>query len=135
MHRILYPLVALASAAVVAFSAIDVIEAVRAVSWPTTEGTIYSSRLIAKGELHGRFSSPAPVYTYEVTIEYQANGQTYYKTIRTITSLRSLLISYNPKKPIEVWIGTKGPSVLEILLLLAAIGAFVFTGLKWAKGK
>jgi len=134
MRRIAFLAGILVTLAVAGLSVRDFAEISRSKNWPSTTGRVFSSRVIAKGQARSRFGPSHTVYTYEETIEYSVDGQTYYTTIRTLRPTRDeTSISYNPRQPSEIWMGTKIPDAFEVFLFGAAVIGLIVTAYRWVK--
>jgi hypothetical protein len=136
MLRVFFVAFILVCLAVVAVSTIDIVNIARAAGWPTTEGNVLDSRIIAKSFIHPRFGSPQPVYTYEETVGYSIKNTSYSVTIQTLHRHNGpIQVSYDPKNPTDILLGPRRPSGFEIILLAAALAALVFIAHRWWKQK
>jgi hypothetical protein len=113
--------------ACISLSLMDVLNAIKSMSWPSTIGYVTDVRKVIAGESSGTDSSSGgPIYVYEKTISYEIHGQLYQESIQESSiDSRPLNIYYDPKRPADTRLRTNHPSIVSILLFVGGIAVIV----------
>ena len=106
----------------------DITQSIRSMSWKLTIGNITEINEVQTGELSGDGTSNGggPLISYDETVTYIINGETFITMNRVATKDPAYIkIYYNPNDFQEIRFYSKYPRVLSLILIIGMIAVIL----------